>query len=288
MADEQGPPPPADTLILKRALAAGDPVIAADFLARHSGLSKGAIKQAMAKGAVWLQRGRSGRRRLRRATAALQAGDHLELYYDRQLLALLPPTPQCLDDRQRYSLWFKPAGVLAQGTDYGDHCSLERLVEQALGRPTFLIHRLDREASGLMVIGHTPQAAARLSQSFQQRETEKFYRCQVIGDLAQRSGPQGRFEQALDGKASCTLYEVESCNQAENVSTVRVSLVTGRLHQIRRHFALAGFPLLGDPRYGRGNKDAGGLRLQAVSLQFPDPFNGQLVKATLPPDLLSF
>jgi tRNA pseudouridine32 synthase/23S rRNA pseudouridine746 synthase len=56
---------------------------------------------------------------------------------------------------------------------------------------------------------------------------------------------------------------------------VQVELVTGRKHQIRRHFAQAGFPVLGDPQYGQGNRDARGLQLRAVELRFRCPLSNK-------------
>ena len=102
---------------------------ACDMLAQRSGLSKSQIKDAMNKGAVRLRQ--NGRwRRLRRASSKLSPGDRLELYYDAALLARAPAKAACLmDEAGHYSVWDKPAGLLAAGTLWGDHCSLLRLAE---------------------------------------------------------------------------------------------------------------------------------------------------------------
>ncbi len=260
-------------------------VTAVELLARLSGLSKARLKDAMNKGAVWLRGARGGRKRLRRATAELRSGDQIELFYDPALLALVPPAAQCLADRKRYSVWYKPPGLLAQGTDFGDHCSLLRLAELQLGRPAFLVHRLDREAAGLMLIAHTAAAAAQLSQLFQRGRVDKGYRIQVRGTPPAQ---EGRIELPLDEKPAITEYRVELFERETAVSTVGVTLLTGRLHQIRRHFASIGCAVLGDPRYGQGNKDAGGLRLVAVRLAFTDPLNGRDEQFVLPAELQPF
>lgn len=275
-------------LTLQRQVAAGDPLTAVEFLAHHSGLSKGRLKDAMNKGAVWLRSGRSGRKRLRRATAQLSLGDELELYYDPALLALVPPPLQCLADKRDYTVWYKPAGVLAQGTDYGDHCSLMRLVELQLKRPVFLIHRLDREAQGIMLLAHRQHTAAQLSQLFQQTRVDKVYRVMVRGNVTATHGLSGRIELALDDKPASTEYLVQDYDTTCDCSTVQVRLHSGRLHQIRRHFDAIGHPVLGDPRYGRDNKDAAGLRLVAVELGFVEPGTRQRVHYAVPPDLLPF
>ena len=100
---------------------------ASDVVASATGLSKSKVKQAMEKGAVWLDRGGS-RRRLRRARTALKTRDRLALYYDPALLERAAPTARCLAEEGRYSLWYKPAGLMAQGTDYADPCSVLRKV----------------------------------------------------------------------------------------------------------------------------------------------------------------
>ena len=246
---------------------------ASDILAAHTGMSKARIKDAMNKGAVWITRSRGKRVRLRRATAQLSPGDQLELYYDEKLLALNPLEACCVSDRNHYSIWYKPAGLLTQGTNYGDHCSLTRRVELFFNprRPVYLVHRLDREASGLVLLAHSKEAASKLSLLFQNNQVEKRYRISVLGDLAKKN-QTGIIDLPLDGKKALTLYEVASYDPEKQISVVDVEIKTGRLHQIRRHFSMIGFPVIGDPRYGKGNKNAQGMMLEAVSLGFTCPF----------------
>lgn len=254
-------------------------VAACELLSRQSGLAKARIKDAMAKGAVWLGRGK-GKKRLRRATTVLKAGEVLELHYDEELLARKPPPPRCLYDAGRYSVWLKPAGLLAQGTECGDHCSLLRLVEQHFQakRPVLPVHRLDREATGLMLVAHDRKAAAALSALLQAGKIDKRYRITVQGSL---EPAEGRIELLLDGKPAITRYTLLSFDPASCCSHVEVALETGRLHQIRRHFAMIGHAVLGDPRYGVGNKNSTGLALIAVSLAFICPLTGKPVRVSL-------
>ncbi|UXI66546.1 RNA pseudouridine synthase [Tahibacter amnicola] len=224
----------------------------------------------MAKGAVWLRRG-SKEKRLRRATAPLMRGDVLSLHYDEKVLAAVAADPTLLADERQYSVWIKPAGVLAQGTRTGDHCALLRLVEAKLGRETFLVHRLDREAAGLMLIAHNAKAAAALSDLFARRQLEKTYRVDVRGRLPET----GQFDAPLDGKPSRTTYHCTHYDADSDCSTALVQIESGRKHQIRRHFADAGFPVLGDPRYGQFNSDSRGLRLAAIELRFRCPLSGR-------------
>ena len=246
---------------------------ALDALAAVSSLPKQRLKDAMNKGAVWLKRPGT-HRRLRRATTPLLAGDELTLHYDAAVLALVPPTATLIADEKAYSVWNKPPGLLAQGTQSGDHCALLRIAEQQLQRECYLVHRLDREAEGLMMIAHTSKAAAALSALFA-REGEdsihKMYRVEVRGKVADA----GEITIELDGKAALTRFRLLEWLPEQGSSLVKVELVTGRKHQIRRHFAEIGHPVLGDPAYGSNNKDARGLQLKAVQLDFSCPLTRQ-------------
>lgn len=264
--------PKGDKIIIRADIAPGQNETACDFLAARSGLSKGRIKAAMNKGAVRIKRKQGGFKRLRSATAVLFPGDRIELHYDEKLLALKPPEAQCISDLKHYSAWNKPAGVMAQGTEYGDHCSLMRQAELYFTprREVFLVHRLDREAAGLMLIAHSGDAASKLSALFAGNDIIKTYRVEVLGDL-RKKGSEGIIDLPLDGKPAVTEYKVVSYNSESNVSTVEAVIKTGRLHQIRRHFDMLGFPVMGDPKYGTGNKNKEGMKLTAVSLKFLCP-----------------
>ena len=241
-----------------------------DVLAEHSGLPKQRLKDALAKGAVWLHRGKH-ETRLRRATKELLGGDKLALYYDADVLQREPPIPTLIADERDYSVWFKPAGMLAQGTQYGDHCALLRWSETAFtpARTSFLIHRLDREAEGLMVIAHSPRAAKALSQLWQQTEKslQKIYAVTVEGIVGE-IGSKRNIDALLDGKISLSEIEVIDIDHEKSRTKIRVNLITGRKHQIRRHLAGIGFPVVGDYRYGKGGE---ALQLRASELLFRCP-----------------
>ena len=268
--------------VIKRTVAPDTTATACDFVAGETGLSKMRVKDAMNKGALWIRK-KGTLKRLRRATAELHSGDYVEFYYDEALLSVRPPPAKCLRDEGHYSLWYKPPGLLAQGTMYGDHCALDRQAEIFFGpsRKVFIVHRLDREVSGLMLLAHTREAAARLSELFRKGLVVKHYRAEVLGNLLSR-GSRGMIDLPLDGKPSATEFTVDSYNPERGISTVTIMMRTGRHHQIRRHFAMFGYPLMGDPRYGKGNKNTEGLKLSAVSLRFHCPFRGRDVDYMLP------
>ncbi len=247
----------------------------ADFLALQSGLAKARLKDCMNKGGVWLQREGGKVLRSRKAKTMLRPGDRVLLYYDQGILDQKPPAPRLVADLIDYSVWDKPPGLLAQGSQFGDHCSLLRLAQLAFApvREAFLVHRLDREASGLMLIAHSKRAAAGLSRIFQAHLMLKQYEITVRG-LWDR-GENGSITLPLDGKEATTRYQLLAQEQAEGNSRLLITLETGRLHQIRRHFAMSGFPVIGDPKYGTNNKNRTGLALRAVRLAFDCPLSGQ-------------
>lgn len=258
-------------------LTVTEPQTAAEALAEHTGLPKGRIKDAMTKGACWWTY-KGKQLRLRRATKALQPGIRLALYYDDKVLALKPSPAECLLDNKRYSIWYKPHGLLAQGSQWGDHCSLLRWAEQKTGRDCFLVHRLDADAAGLMVIAHDPKAAAALSNLFQGRAIRKVYQAWVTGQLDARDQ---LIDQPVDGKVA--ISHVTTLQQTPECTLVSVTIETGRKHQIRRHLADIGHPIIGDRLYGRAAQQP--LQLVAVELAFRCPLQHREQHVILPPPL---
>lgn len=261
-----------------------------DLVEAACSLSRSQIKDAMLKGALWLKPAKGGsRRRLRKHKGRLRQGDRLELCYDAKLLALDPPLATLIEDFGQYSLWFKPAGLLSQGTDFGDHCAIERQVSlRAQRREIYIVHRLDREVSGMMLLAHSKKGAAALGKLFQQRNIEKGYRALVKGDLAKELGAQGLIDSHIDGKQARTRFQVLNFDPESGQSLIALRIESGRLHQIRRHLAHIGYPVMGDPRYGRGNKNRDGMKLVADFLAFACPFNGAPRNYQLTQDLLPF
>lgn len=247
-----------------------------DVLSALSGLSREGVDDALRKGALWLRRRNRNGVRLREPGFELRQGDKLEFFYDEALLGQVPPRAECVADEIQYSAWYKPAGLLTQGTRFGDHCSLLRQAELHFrpSRPAFPVHRLDREAGGLVLVAHSKKAAAALSGLFQKHALRREYRALLRGNPGQ-DGREGIIDAPLDGKPALTEFRVIAYDAERDCSEVTVLLKTGRLHQIRRHFDLLGFPVMGDPRYGRRNKNREGLRLEAFSLEFKCPFTGR-------------
>ena len=267
---------------LKRIIGPGDPDTICDALALHSGLPKGRIKKAISCGAVWLHRSDTKARRIRRATTRVKQGDRVSLYYDESILSQVPPCARCIRDMKAYSVWFKPANLMTQGTRFGDHGALTRQVERHFTprRKVFLVHRLDRETSGLVMMAHNRRSAALLSEMFRSRKVKKTYEAWVLGDLGSVKS-EGTIDRQLDARRAVTHYTLKRFDPKKKQSLVQVIPVTGRRHQIRRHFNMIGHPVMGDPRYGRGNKNETGLQLTATGLAFECPLGNGSIKIVI-------
>ncbi len=248
----------------KVSVGAEDPQTLVDFLAHKTGISKSRLKVILTRGGVW-HVGKK-KKRIRRATFAVTKGEVYEVYDDSRLNDVDTSGVFALENGKEYSVWYKPAGVFAQGTPYGDEGSLLRLLEKEK-KEVYLIHRLDRETAGLMVFAHNKKAAALLSRQFAQNEITKIYQAEVKGVMAQMVGV---IDRPLEGKEALTHYQVHQ--KLEKSTLVQIELETGRLHQIRKHFEAIDHPVLGDPKYGKGNKDPRGLRLIASELHLPWKF----------------
>ena len=180
----------------------------------------------------------------------------------------------------------KAAGVLScatrrGGEDYSVESALTDYVRKGQARSrkrVYLVHRLDRETSGVMMVAKTPEAQDYFRSNWNDI-TEKTYLARVRGHLERK---EGAFESHLvenpktlkvhstknpaDGKFARTLYKVLS--ETDGTSLVEVQLKSGRKNQIRVHFAESGHPVVGDSRYG---EEDGPLLLHAWRLAFIHP-----------------
>lgn len=251
-----------------------DNMTAIDILAEHTDFSRQKIKQIMQKGAVWLTQGQSTRR-IRRASKKLRMGQTLHLYYDAHILQQTDFSAHLIADEGDYSVWFKPSGMLSQGSKYGDHGAIYRWAETHLQpqRNAFLVHRLDKATSGLIIIAHSKKAAATLSGMFAERAIDKYYKALVEG---MPQSPISINEPLENKKAITKILSLEAMNN-QNHSLLDIQILTGRKHQIRQHLAHIGHPIVGDRLYGSGNiyRDSIDLCLTAYKIIFTSPFDKQ-------------
>ncbi|TKB47509.1 RluA family pseudouridine synthase [Thalassotalea mangrovi] len=260
---------------------------AVSILTAITPLSAGKIKQAMQKGCVWLTSG-SKTSRLRRANRILAPGQQLHLYYNDVVLAQQVEPARLVTDAGDYSVWYKPFGMLSQGSKWSDHTTITRFVEQTLDpqRPCLLVHRLDRATSGLIVVSHTKSSTRALTSAFEGRKTRKRYHAIVCGNASELTG--FNVENELDGRHAVSVITCLDYQPDTNRSMVEVEIKTGRKHQIRRHLSQLKLPIVGDRLYSAtddGWDESENLQLCSVYLAFPAPGNGELKEFHLPPTL---
>jgi 23S rRNA pseudouridine1911/1915/1917 synthase len=197
----------------------------------------------------------------------------------------------------------KPAGLVVHPAPSHDGSTLVDELAEILGggadpeRPG-IVHRLDKETSGLLVVARDDATHAALQEQVRRREVERVYLALAGGRLGSRTGtidaPIGRASRqrhrmAVSGAASRqarTHFEVLELLTAE--SYLEVKLETGRTHQIRAHFGAIGHPLIGDSTYGGEEKYGLGRQfLHAHRLAFAHPVSGEAMdfRSELPVDL---
>ena len=196
-----------------------------------------------------------------------------------------------LHDDHEVVLVNKPNGLLSvpgKGPDLTD-CLIARV--QAVFPTALLVHRLDRDTSGVMIFALTPHAQRHLGLQFEKRQTKKTYVARVSGELADKTGTvdlplivdwPNRPKQMVDhenGKQAVTDWRVMRSGNDE--TRVRLMPKTGRSHQLRVHMLAIGHPILGDPFYATGPaRDHPRLMLHSETLQFRHPDGGKGVRIT--------
>ncbi len=180
----------------------------------------------------------------------------------------------------------KPAGLLSvpgKGAHLAD-CLISRA--QAAFPDALLVHRLDRDTSGVMVFAMTPAAQRHLGLQFEKRQVKKTYVARVWGQLEPKDGTvdaplivdwPNRPRQKIDwdtGKPAVTDWKVQ--RHEDHATRVRLFPQTGRSHQLRVHMLSLGHPILGDPFYATGEAlDAPRLMLHATELRLRHPEGGR-------------
>lgn len=196
-----------------------------------------------------------------------------------------------LHDDHEVVLVDKPSGLLSvpgKGPDLAD-CLMTRV--QAVFPTALLVHRLDRDTSGVMIFALTPHAQRHLGLQFEKRQTKKTYVARVSGVLAEKTGTvdlplivdwPNRPKQMVDhenGKQALTEWRV--MRQGDGETRVRLMPRTGRSHQLRVHMLAIGHPILGDPFYATGPaRDHPRLMLHSETLQFRHPDGGKGMRIT--------
>ena len=273
------------------------------IVAQLTGLSRAEAKALVAEGAVTVE-GVPGR-----PTDSVGAGSRLEITLVVPDVVLEPePIPFGINyEDEHIAVVDKPSGVVTHpgaGVKTGTLAGglLHRWPQiEGVGSPDRwgLVHRLDRETSGLLLVALTTDALAKLQTDLADRRITRSYLALAHGHFPVASGtvdaPIGRDPRrptrmavSADGRPARTHYSVEQSWATPPVCLVAVTLDTGRTHQIRVHLASISHPVVGDLAYGhRRPPEVGRVWLHARHLSFDHPDTGSRIEVTspLPPEL---
>ena len=187
----------------------------------------------------------------------------------------------------------KPSGV----TVHPAAGEKSRTVVELFDKPLFVVHRLDKGTSGVMILAKNESTAEFLKKQFADRKVQKEYLALVVGDITDDQGvieldltrsenTRGNIVPTAEGRKAVTEFTVRERYSAYTL--ISAFPKTGRTHQIRTHLAAIGHPVYGDVRYG---SDRGKARIflhaQRLSLKLPNTKKAQTWEASLPKELLS-
>jgi 23S rRNA pseudouridine1911/1915/1917 synthase len=268
------------------------------FIAAHLG-SRAAAERAVEAGATV-----DGRPRPK--SFRLEGGERVELPEPAAAQAPLPPParPEIVWEDEHLAVVDKPSGLVVHpGAGRATGTLVDALAGFVAGgepeRPG-IVHRLDRDTSGLLVVARSEEAHKRLSALVRKRKLERTYLALVRGRPASRTGrieaPIGRDRSdptrfSLDTETPReAITHFELVEQLGPDALLRVTLETGRTHQIRVHLAAIDLPVVGDTVYGVPEPGLGRQFLHAARLAFPHPFSGERidVESPLPPELAEY
>ena len=213
------------------------------------------------------------------------------------------PDPEILYDDSELLVVNKPAGLLSVATPRGE---ADTMFDRALNWASknhstrvHLVHRLDRETSGCLLLSKSTEVRDMLQKQFKDRTVERIYHAVVFGKPSSESGVEkARVKETKDkrvrlvqkgeraGKEAITNWRIEEVGPIH--SLIRIKIDTGRRAQIRLHMCGLGCPVSGDTRYGRGKASVNRLCLHASALGFEHPNGSRIrVESDIPPKLFS-
>jgi len=213
------------------------------------------------------------------------------------------PDPEILYDDSELLVVNKPAGLLSVATPRGE---ADTMFDRALNWASknhstrvHLVHRLDRETSGCLLLSKSTEVRDMLQKQFKDRTVERIYHAVVFGKPSSESGVEkARVKETKDkrvrlvqkgeraGKEAITNWRIEEIGPIH--SLIRIKIDTGRRAQIRLHMSGLGCPVSGDTRYGRGKASVNRLCLHASALGFEHPNGSRIrVESDIPPKLFS-
>jgi 23S rRNA pseudouridine955/2504/2580 synthase len=205
--------------------------------------------------------------------AIVRPGDRLQLYVPFEKAPTKSTSvPQTIFEDAKLIVLDKPAGLAVhEGKNILKRDTLLGILEaryESEGVLPRLVHRLDQDTSGLLVVAKDQQTAKELESRFEEGRVDKEYLALVIGRLAQSDGRIDFPLPGREGKAVRALTRFSTVKRFSATTLVRVTIETGRMHQIRLHFARLGYPVVLDDRYGDFTFNRAFRKAYALKRQF--------------------
>jgi 23S rRNA pseudouridine1911/1915/1917 synthase len=210
---------------------------------RIAGLSRNLARRLIADGGVFVEQ-----KRVKVASRSALVGQRVEVSQlterERTLSRELSLKIDIAFEDAHLLLIDKPSGLLSAPSEVSDRNNALAIMGAERRLPLYLVHRLDRLTSGLLLFGKSLEATRALSLAFQNHDLERRYLAIVHGALPERAQA---VDEPLDGRPARTNFEEQK--RLLEASLVEATLETGRTHQVRRHALFLGCPIVGDPRY---------------------------------------
>ncbi|HYS01531.1 MAG TPA: RluA family pseudouridine synthase [Candidatus Eisenbacteria bacterium] len=211
------------------------------------------------------------------------------LYEDDDLVVIDKPAGLVVHPGPGHAAGTLVHGLLARGAQWSSIGGVER---------PGIVHRLDKDTSGLLVIARNDAAHRDLAGQLQDRSLRRRYRAIVVGEVADAAAridapigrdPRHRQRMAVVASGREAITDFRRLGLVQGHTLLEVSLLTGRTHQVRVHLAYLHHPVLGDPVYGRPSPLIARPALHAAEIEFRHPRTGQAIslESALPPDFVA-
>ena len=276
--------------------------ILSDFVAKKIGsMSKTALKRVLSRGQVFVNN-----QVKTQYDYALRPGDVVAVDFAKEATGLKSSRVSVLFEDDYLVVVNKSEGVLSVATDKQEDYTAFRVVlnhlkKQSRSNRLYVVHRLDRETSGVLIFAKQKEAQMLMQRNWQRDVKSKVYYAIVEGVVEKDSGeirtwlnedPKSKKVYSSDfdngGMESVTRYEV--VRRLNGYTFLKVLLLTGRKNQIRVHMQSIGHPIIGDKKYGGSTSPIGRIGLHASSITFRHPITTKLMtfEAELPEKMARF
>lgn len=238
--------------------------------------SRKGMKKAIDSGFVFVNNVQSGTGKF------IGSGDKIELFLPENFKKVYQYPIEVVYEDDTIAVVNKPAGMLSNGNAFKTlenalPFNLKNLEEKEAMFYPQVVHRLDYPTSGLMLVAKTRKVNVAFKRMFEERRIQKTYHALTVGKMAIKGGS---IDKVMENKDAMTVFKVVKSvpsNKYTYINLMALNPITGRRHQIRKHLAGIGHPILGDREYGSVEHwdMKRGLYLAATQLSFAHPVTGE-------------